>query len=87
MKSVIEEIYMDNEGISEKIKETKRFWEIEDEINEIVSELDKSFNDEQKNAYRKLDFLYAEQEGEMTYNHFKEGFKLGFRLCLELLYR
>ena len=83
MKSAIGQIYCGENGFGKKIKETDKFWQLEDEISELVCDLQENLNKEQKELLSELENKFRERERETAQTHFKEGFKTGILIGLE----
>lgn len=83
--TVIEELFYDNEGFAGKIRPSEAFKEVSNKAYELYEKLRKVLNEEQKKI---LDEFADEEMGvtaEASFTHFKEGIKLGLRLCIECL--
>lgn len=84
-KSIIEEIFLDSQGLSEKIKHSVEYKKVSDEAYSFYEKLRNCLNDRQKEVFE--DFANSEisvrAETELT--HFKAGFKAGVILVLECL--
>lgn len=81
--SVIEEIYNEKRGFCDRIKPSKAYEKANEKYQQIIQELEKKLNDEQKRVLYDLAFAVGEREGELACTHFKEGFKMGMRLATE----
>lgn len=84
-KSIIEEIFMNNESLCEQIKLTEEYKKRFDEAYDFYEQLCALLSDEQNKILE--NFVEAKMgesaEGELI--HFKEGFKVGLRLAMECL--
>ncbi|MDE6355673.1 MAG: hypothetical protein K2L67_00305 [Clostridia bacterium] len=85
MKSIIEELYNDNCGFSEKLKPTEKYWEICKQYDEVFNKLLNGTTKEQNELLNELFDYGGLCAGEMSEQHFIEGFKLGFRIAVEVL--
>ena len=82
MKSVIEEIY--NGNITDNIKMSEEYYKICGECDTLYKEIEKHLNEKQKENLFNLILKDSGLEAETACTHFKEGFKLGLLIALEV---
>lgn len=85
MKSKLEELFYDTEGLFEKIVPGEEYDKIRADYCKQYDELYSGLNKEQKKILDELFLLSGGLEGEMSVAHFKEGFKAGMLIALEVL--
>lgn len=83
MKSAIEDIYNGNWS-SENFKTSEEYSKICDECDKLYKEIEKHLDEEQRENLFNLVLKDGELEGEAAYTHFKEGFKLGMLIAIEV---
>ena len=83
MKSVIEEIY-NGDWSSENFKSSEEYGKISDECDKLYKELQSYLNDKQKEVLFNYMIKTGGLEGETACTHFKEGFKLGLLIAVEV---
>lgn len=86
MKSVIEKIYNGERGCFENINESEKYWEISKEYGNIYDELAEGLTEKQKKILDNLFIVSGGLEAEAACTHFKEGFKLGLLIAIEVFY-
>ena len=86
IKSIIEEIYLDNQSISEKIKPSEEYKKVLDEAHKLYAKLKALLNDEQKELFESFTEAHIGVCAESEFTHFKEGLKFGLKLCIESLH-
>ncbi len=84
MKSIIENLYDKKKGLRDNIKPSKKYSEINKKYLDIYEELEKCLNEEQKRAFFDMIVTLNDREGELACTHFKEGFKLGMLVAVEV---
>lgn len=85
-KSIIEEIYLDNQSLSEKVKPSEEYKKVSDESYGFYEQLNKILNDEQKEIFEKFANSEMGVCAEAELMHFKEGVKVGFLFAIECLH-
>lgn len=83
MKSALEEIYYDGDGLNGNIIESEEYKDSYYNFDKIYGQLIKELNDGQKNMLIELANLAGNMESEIGITHFKEGFKFCMRLIFE----
>ena len=84
-RSIIEEIYSNNECLSERVALSERYKKISDEAYKFYTQLIDSLNDEQKKIFENFTDSEMGVCAEGEYMHFKEGLKVGLLLAMECL--
>lgn len=85
MKSVLRDIYHGNQANVQNFKESKEYWEASSEYNELYEKLEQGLNDEQKKILDDLFVMTGGLESEASCTWFKEGFKMGLLIAIEVL--
>ena len=85
MKSILDDIYFGERGHCETIKISEKYKQIKKEYAKIYDTLENGLNDEQKQLLDELFLQSGGLESELACTHFKEGFKLGMLIALEIL--
>lgn len=82
-KPIIEKFYY---GLDPKTELTpsKEYWDALDEVLAIDKNLTENFSKEQKELFEKYENCEVEIESQTALTHFREGFKLGVLLGLEI---
>lgn len=83
MKSILEEIYYDNEGIDEKIPRSEEYKNVYKEYDKLFSKLLETLNKEQQKMLDDLFVLTGGLENETGLIYFKAGFKFCMQLVFE----
>ena len=83
MKSVLEEIYFNNEGLYEKVDEGEEYDRLNRDYYKVHDKLLEGLNDEQKKMLDELFLLSGGMESEARLALFKEGFRFCMRLIFE----
>ena len=83
MKSVIEDIYYGKWSV-ENFKPSEEYGKISDECDKLYKEIEKHLNKEQRKNLFDLVVKDGGLEAETACTHFKEGFKLGFLIAVEV---
>lgn len=84
-KSIIEEIYMNNESISEQIVMSEKHKKLSDEAYKLYNQFIETLNDGQKKIFENFLELEMEVCAEGEFTNFKEGLKVGVLLCMECM--
>ena len=84
MKSIIEEIYIGNRGSCDTIKAGEKYFKVKEKYCKIYDKLEEGLNDGQKQLLDDLFMQSGGLEGELACSHFKEGFKLGMLVAIEV---
>ena len=79
-KSVIEEFFR---GYFDTVKSAKDYQDILSRSLELSGELEKCLSAEQKEIFRKVQYLSAKMENKVKFRFFKEAFKFGVLLGIE----
>lgn len=85
LKSIIEEIYSNNESVCEQIVQSEKHLKAADEAYKFYKQLIETLNDEQKNLLENFADKELEATAESEFTNFKEGMKIGFLLAVECL--
>lgn len=83
MKSAIEEIYYGNCS-AESFKMSEEYWKIISKCDKLCDRLKKGLNKKQIKILNQLVLESGGLEGEAACAHFKEGFKLGLLIAVEV---
>ena len=83
MKSIIEDIYYGNWS-AENYKISEEYRKICEECDKGYKEIEKHLNEEQKQNLFNLILKNSGLEGEAACTNFKEGFKLGMLIAIEV---
>ncbi len=83
MNSIIEEIYECN-GYNQNIKPSEEYWEIHDDVGELLDKLNAVLDDGHKKVLNDLYLNCGGLQSALARAHFKEGFKLGLILGSEV---
>ena len=82
-KSVIQQLYYDNENLSEKTELNEKYTHLNDCEKKLLEELLSGLTPEQDNLLSDLLEVRCNSEAEAAFLHFKTGFKAGMRLAHE----
>lgn len=85
MKSVLEEIYYGERGNCENLELSEGYKAANSKYGELMEMLEKNLDEEQRLKLKEIFYASAEAENEAALTHFKEGFKLGMQIALEVL--
>lgn len=85
LKSIIEEIFSDNQGYMEKIKPTEEYLKLWQDSCDLIDKMKETLEDSQKQDLDKLNELQIGICAEGEFGYYKEGFKIGLFLGLECL--
>lgn len=83
MRTQLEELYYNGEGLVEKIGISEEYNKIYCKYDKLYEQLFEGLNDEQKKLLNELSLLSGSMESETGVTHFKEGFKFCMRLVFE----
>ena len=84
-KSIIEEIYMNNESFGKRVVFNEQYKKLSDKALKCYNQFTAILNDEQKKLFEKFLDLEMDACGESEFLHFKEGVKVGLLLAMESL--
>ena len=84
MKSMLLQLYLGNKGNCEQIPNTKDFYKFNDKSCERMEELTNALPKESLEIFNNIMNLEAMIQGETSFASFKEGFKIGLFLGLEM---
>lgn len=84
MKSIIEEIYFGKRGNAEGMKPSEEYWKAHDEVSRKYEDLEKQLTEEQKKQFQELYLIMGGLESEHGISQFKEGFKVGLLVAIEV---
>lgn len=86
MQSIIDDIYYEKIGLGgEQIKYSEKYNKTKKEYDSLFEKLENTLNKEQKQTLEELFEKSCDLEAELTRLHFKEGFKSGMLIALEVL--
>ena len=83
MKSAIKKIYY-GESCYQLFGQTKKWEKLREKSKEIFEKFEESLTEEQKRLYEELFEYECGQSSEELLQSYKEGFKLGLTLALEV---
>ena len=86
MKSVLRDIYHGEQRNIENFEESKEYWEVHKQYDELYEKLLQGLNEEQKKILDDLFVMSGGLESEASCTWFKEGFKMGLLIALEVLH-
>ena len=84
MKSMLEQIYLGTKGNCEVIPETKEYYKLNHISCTKMDEFVKKLSKENAREFNEIVNAEADVQAETLFAHFKEGFKIGLFLGLEL---
>ncbi|MDE6504370.1 MAG: hypothetical protein K2L42_00700 [Clostridia bacterium] len=84
MQSVIGEIYRGERKLGEKIRRSEKYWELCDKADELICEIAEYLGGDMKSVLDELEAVLKEKEKEVTEIYFKEGFKTGIFIGMEI---
>lgn len=84
MISIIEQIYNGERGFFETIKASEEYIKILDKVDGAYKQLNEQLNEEQKKLFADFIALTHELESESILTHYKEGFKIGLLMGMEV---
>ena len=84
MKSVLRDIYHGDQKNIENFKESKEYWEVHKQYEELYEKLEEGLSEEQKKVLDDLFIMSGGLESEAGCTWFKEGFKMGLLIAVEV---
>lgn len=84
MESTIKKIYEKELGYSEKIPDDQEYRECKEEYDRVYDALELTLNEEQKKMLSELYVCEGGVEGALEFLSFKDGFRAGVKLGIEL---
>ena len=84
MKSILRDIYHGEQKNIENFEESKEYLEVKSNYNVLYEKLEKSLNEEQKKILDDLFVISGGLESEASCTWFKEGFKMGMLIAVEI---
>ncbi len=84
MNSMLLQLYLGNKGNCEQIPNTKNFYKFNDKSCEKIEEFTNALPKESLETFNNIMNLEAMIQGETNFANFKEGFKIGLFLGLEM---
>ena len=84
MKSVLRDIYHGDQKNIENFKESEEYWEVHKKYGELYEKLLQGLNEEQQKTLDDLYVLSGGLESEASCTWFKEGFKMGLLIAVEV---
>lgn len=84
MTSTIKKIYDKELGYHENIPDDKEYQERKEEYDKAYEALEETLNDEQKKMLSELYVCEGGVEGALEFLSFKDGFRAGVRLGMEV---
>ncbi len=84
-KSIIKEIYLNNEGLGEQVVLNKKYKKASDKAYKFYEQLMDELNDEQKKIFEDFTDSEMDASAEREFLHFKAGLKVGLLLAVECL--
>ena len=84
MKSVLRDIYHGDQKNIENFKESEEYKEVQRKYGELYEKLEEGLNEEQKKILDDLYLLSGGLESEASCTWFKEGFKMGMLIAVEI---
>lgn len=84
MQSLITDIYLGKNADFETIKPNEEYAKVAMRLTNLCEEFEKQLSEEQVEEFRKIFDLHIELEGITEEEHFKEGFKLGLKVAVEV---
>ena len=84
MKSILRDIYHGDQKNVENFEESKEYWEVHKQYEELYEKLEQSLTDEQKKILDDLFIMSGGLESEASCTWFKEGFKMGLLISVEV---
>ena len=82
-KSLIEQLFYDNENLSGKTELNEKYKHLNDSERKLLEKLLSGLTPEQENLLSDLLEVRCNLEAEAAFLHFKTGFKAGMRLAHE----
>lgn len=84
MKSVLRDIYHGEQKNIENFEESNEYWEVHKKYDELYEKLLQGLNEEQKKILDDLYVLSGGLESEASCTWFREGFKMGLLIAVEV---
>ena len=84
MKSVLRDIYHGDQSNVENFKESEEYWAVHKQYEELYEKLEQGLNDQQKKILDDLFIMSGGLESEASCTWFKEGFKMGMLIAVEV---